>query len=120
MRTFVQNGGTIRYSNTGAEVIPSGAVVILGGLVTVANGTIAPSEEGVCVAEGVHLLPKATGATISAGDRVIWDASAGGFAPSNTTLASGDVTGGAVAWEGAVSTASTVLVKIGFAGAVVP
>lgn len=124
MKTFVQEGGTVRYKNNGAGVIPSGAVVVIGGLLAVAMTDIPPGEEGACAAEGVHLLPKAAGVGIATGDRVVWDVSAlsgaGGFGPSSTTTATGDVTGGAIAWAAAASADAAVLVKIGYPGTLVP
>lgn len=113
---FVQEGGSINWTNgTGAAVV-SGQVVAIGNILGVAAVDIANGATGVVYVEGVFIAPKASGASthdFAQGASIYWDASAAKFEKTGTgTLATGDVSGAAVAWEAALSTDTTFKVKI--------
>lgn len=113
---FVEQGDSLNWTNgTGAEVV-SGQVVAIGNILGVAAVTIANGATGTVYTCGVFTVPKAAGASthdFAQGAAVYWDASEGKFEKTGTgTLATGDISGAAVAWEAAVSTATTAKVKI--------
>jgi len=113
---FVQEGGTISWTNGTGDAVVSGQVVAIGNILGVAAVDIANGAVGTVYVEGVFTCPKASGATthdFAQGAAVYWDASAGKFEKTGTgTLATGDLSGSAVAWEAAASTATTAKIKI--------
>lgn len=61
---------------------------------------------------GVFTCPKVSGAVIAAGERLVWDVSAGAFDDSAATPATGDVSGQSVlAFESAGNGVTTLAVK---------
>lgn len=112
MKNYVQSGNTMTWTNDTGAAVASGDVVVVGNQIGVASVDIADGDAGELSMSGVYELPKATGAAITAGDAVVWDASAGGFAPSSITPATGDVSGACTAWAPAALSATTAMVKI--------
>lgn len=120
MKTYAQEGDSILYTNAGQTTLTAGSVVVIGGLLGVLINDVAAGATGMAMVEGVHAgLPKVSGAVIAAGERVLWDVSAGAFDDAAATPASGDVSGAATAWEAAGNGVATVAVKLnGFGGTV--
>lgn len=56
---YLQDGGTIDFTNTGKESLKAGAVVMVGDLAGVAHDDILPGMTGVLHTRGVFILPKA-------------------------------------------------------------
>ena len=102
-KNFIKNGTTADFVAV-ADVV-SGDVVVLGGLMGVANADVLTGETGVAMIEGVFELPKVTGVAMSQGDFVGYDAASGKM------IAEGG-TGAAYVMADAGETAETVLVKI--------
>jgi len=69
-------GKKIRYTNGGGTTIAAGTTVVQGTLIGVAEKAIAAAAEGNLFVQGVHDLPKATGAgtDLTVGTKVYWDA----------------------------------------------
>ncbi len=107
---YVQPGEVIQY--TAGTDISANTVVRIGNLLGVAAVDIANGETGSVKVTGVHRVPKVSGAVITQGQTVMWDASAGAFDDNAATPATGDVTGqSAVAWEDAGNGVTSMLVK---------
>jgi predicted RecA/RadA family phage recombinase len=114
---YVQEGSVINFTTAGA--VAAGAVVVVGNLLGVALAAASASGQVIAVAvEGVFEVPKAPGAAWTIGLPVVWDASAGNFGTdAAVTQATGDITGGAVAWAAAASGDAVGLVKLTPTGA---
>lgn len=113
---YVQDGNVIQWTNSGSAV-SSGDVVAIGSngdaILGVALVDIANGETGSVQIEGVFDLPKVDAAVIAQGEYVIWDSSAGKFDDNAATPASGDVSDGAIAWEGlGATTSENIKVKL--------
>lgn len=98
---YVQDGRVIQYTNTGAAKT-SGQVIVIGAnndaMLGVAMTDIAATTGvGSVAIQGVFKLPAASAAVIKAGERVMWDVSAGEFDDNLATPAAGDVSEGATA-----------------------
>lgn len=74
-KNYIQNGTTAEFVAT-ADVV-SGQVVVLGGLLGVANGDVLAGETGVAAIEGVFELPKVTGIPMNQGEFINFNASTG-------------------------------------------
>jgi len=115
-KNFIQNGSVINWVNGTGSAVVSGQVVAVGNILGVAAVDIANGDTGTVYVEGVFTVTKADGATthdFAQGASVYWDASVGKFEKEGTgTKATGDISGAAVAWEAAASTATTAKVKI--------
>ena len=106
MKNSVQDGKIINYTVPSATTIAPGSVVIIGGLVGVAQtGGTTGDVITVCLT-GVFTLPKATGA-IAQGAVVYWST-----ANSNVTTTASDNTVIGNAFEAALSAAPTVDVRL--------
>ena len=104
-------GNTIQYANTGSA-ISSGAVVIVGDLVGIAETDIAATTGvGTVNIEGEYEVACNSADVITAGMKLVWDASASEFVDANTP-ATGDNTGGVVAVTAAGSGVTAVNVKL--------
>lgn len=110
--TQVQRGEVIDFVTTGAVAV--GAVIKASHTLGVALKSAAGSGETIPLAvEGVFTVPKVSGNAWVAGEKVIWDVSAGpAFSNSATVAATGDVLGGAVAVAAAASGDTTGVVKL--------
>ena len=110
---FLQVGDTINYSNAGSA-IAAGDVVVMGHTIGIALTDIAAtSGTGAVAVEGVFSgVPKVTAAVFAQGEKLIWDVSAGKFDDSAASPATGDVTGGAVAWVAGANLETTCTIKL--------
>lgn len=111
-RNYIQAGDRIPHIATAA--IASGAVVALGGVLTVALADAAVGQSVEVATRGVWRLPKTAGTAINQGDALYWDVSAGAFAKAGAPAA-GDITG--AAWAAAPAAAAATTVEIYLAGA---
>ncbi len=107
-KNFIKEGKHLAFTASGAK--SSGQAVVLGTLLGVALTAVENSAEGEAAVEGVWELPKASGATINAFSRPIWDVSAGEFIASGA--AEGDLINAVVAVEAAGSGTGTVKAKL--------
>lgn len=108
---FVQEGKVIQWTN-GGTAKSAGDVVVIGKVLGVALVDIGNGESGSVALEGVFTVPKVSAAVIAQGENLTWDASAAAFDDNAATPATGDVTGGgAVAWEAAGNTVTSLKVK---------
>jgi len=105
-QNHVQKGASMPWTNATSADVASGDVVVVGDIIGVAAGDIADGAEGILFIEEVWLLPKAAPLVISQGDKVYFDATAGNVNKTDTDALAG------VCFEGAVSAATTVKVKI--------
>jgi len=97
---LVQSDGVKLWTNGGSAVV-SGGVVVMGNMIGIALVDIAGSATGsVDFTPGRVFsgIPKVTAAVFTAGEKLIWDVSAGKFDDSAASPASGDVTGAVTAW----------------------
>lgn len=103
MASYVQGDCLIDYTPSAA--VAAGDVVVMADLVGVANRPIAANTLGAVSIDGVHSMPKATGA-ISQGAIVYWDATAGNV----TTTSSGNKRAGKAAAAAASADASVSVI----------
>lgn len=117
-KNFVQKGDRITWTNaTGADVASGQLVKVGTSLLGVALVAIASGESGSVAIEGVFSdVAKVSGAVFAKGEKLLWDVSAasgaGAFDDSAATGASGDVMGGAIAWEAGADGETTCTVKL--------
>ncbi len=109
-KNFVQPGDTIEIVATGT--ITSGQVVALSHTLGVALGDAVSGETVAVGVEGVFDVPKVSAAVFAAGEKLLWDASAGAFDDSAATPAAGDILGAAVAVRPGLDTETTARVKL--------
>lgn len=57
MKNFVKNGEVLEIANGGIAIIPSGAVVVMAGLIGIAVANIAVGDTGSVNLEGVYEVP---------------------------------------------------------------
>lgn len=115
-RNIVHQGGpddVMPYTNVTGGDLAAGAVVKLKNsigicLVAIANGAVG----SVAVGGVIRDVPKVSGTAWLQGEKLIWDVSAGKFDASSATPATGDVTGGAIAWLAAASADTTGVIKL--------
>ena len=115
MINYIQQGNRITYTNSSGSTISAGAVVAVGNIIGIACADIANGASGALAIEGVFVVPKASGASghaIAQGEKVLWDTSAAKFDLGWATPATGDISGCCVAVEAAITTATTVKVKL--------
>lgn len=93
MKNYVQDGKVITITAGAAYV--SGQVVALGNVLGIATEAIANGAVGEVCLEGVHTVPKVSGAVIAQGETLTWDVSAAAFDDNAAVPASGDITGAA-------------------------
>jgi predicted RecA/RadA family phage recombinase len=99
-------------NNTGSDVA-AGAVVALKHTIAIALVAIANGAVGsVAVGGVVSGVVKATGHAWAQGEKLNWDVSASAFDYSGATPATGDITGGVIAWLAAASGDTTGTVKL--------
>lgn len=109
--TFKQQGNVIQYAP--AADVSAGSVVKMGNTLGVALVDLVSGVPGSVAIDGVHKLPKVSGAVIKAGESLTWDVSAGAFDDNAATPASGDVTGAAaMAFEDAGNGVTSLAVKL--------
>lgn len=112
---YVEEGNVIQWTN-GGTAKSSGDVVVIGSngdaLIGIALVDIANGATGSVKLDGVFTVPKVSAAVIAQGEYVIWDASAAAFDDNAATPAAGDVSDGAIAWESAGNTVTSIKVKL--------
>lgn len=109
---YVSDGNVINWTNGTGSAVSSGDVVATGHCIGVALVDIADGATGSVALEGVFIVPKVSAAVFTRGEKLIWDASASAFDDSAATPATGDITGGAVAWIAGANTETTCTVKL--------
>lgn len=111
--SYQQEGKVITYANSGSA-IAAGDVVVMGHTIGIALTDIAATTgTGAVAVEGVFSgVPKVTAAVFTQGEKLIWDVSAGKFDDSAATPATGDITGGAVAWVAGAADETTCTIKL--------
>ena len=95
------------WTNGTSADVAAGDVVVAGTLIGIALGDIADGETGEVAIQEVWEVPKAAPLVIAQGDLVYWDVADGNI---NKTATDNVLAG--VAFAGAVSAATTVLVKL--------
>ncbi len=109
---FVQRGDVVNY--TAGANIAAGDVVVMGHTIGVALTDIANGATGAVAIEGVFTVPKVSAAVFAQGEKLIFDVSATppAFDDSAATPATGDITGGAVAFAAGGNGETTCVVKL--------
>ena len=100
MKTYIQRGEVIDWTNDSGSAVVSDEVVVIGDIVGVATVDIAVNAVGAVRIEGVVEIAKVDAAVIAAGEHVDWDVSASEVDDESATSASGDVPDFAIAVEG--------------------
>lgn len=105
------------WTNVSGADVSSGQFIKLGNTMGVALVDIAQNEAGsVAIGGVVSGVAKVSGAVFAQGEKLIWDVSAnsgaGAFDDSAATPATGDVTGGAIAWLAGADGDVTCTVKL--------
>ncbi len=109
----VCDGNVIQWTNGSGSDVASGGVAIVKHCVGVALVDIANGATGAVALDGVFSgIPKVTAAVFVQGEKLIWDTSAGKFDDSAATPATGDITGGCVAWVAGTSSDTTCTIKL--------
>lgn len=115
-RNIVHDGGpgsVIPFTNGTGDDIAVGSIVVLANTIGVALVDIAKAAVGTVQIGGVARdIAKVTGTAWAQGEILVWDKSAAKFNGSGATPASGDVTGGAIAWLSAASGDTTGVIKL--------
>lgn len=117
-KNYESDGNVIQWTNGTAAAVASGQVVKVGpNMLGVALVAIAIGAAGSVAVEGVFTdVPKVSAAVFAQGEKLLFDVSAnsgaGAFDDSAATPASGDVMGGAVAWEAGANTETTCTIKL--------
>lgn len=116
-RNYESDGNVIQWTNGTGSAVASGQVVKVGNLIGVALVALAIGETGSVAVEGVFSgVPKVSGAVFAQGEKLVFDVSAnsgqGAFDDSAATPATGDVTGGAVAWSAGADGETTCTIKL--------
>jgi len=109
---YVSDGNVIQWTNGTGSAVSSGDLVVAGHTLGVALVDIANGASGSVAVEGVFTAPKVSAAVFVQGEKLIYDVSAGAFDDSAATPASGDITGGAVAWIAGANAETTCTVKL--------
>lgn len=105
-------GNVVTWTNGGTAVL-AGAIVVLTNCIGIALVDIANGASGAVAIEGVVSgMPKVTGNAWEQGEKLNWDVSAAAFDYSGATPATGDITGGAIAWAAAASADTTGTIKL--------
>lgn len=114
---YVTEGKVIPWTNTTGAAVAVDQVVKVGSSIGVALGAIAIGGTGSVALEGVFSgVPKVSAAVFAQGEKLVFDVSANGglgaFDDSSATPATGDVTGGAIAWVAGADTETTCTIKL--------
>lgn len=117
-KNYESDGNTIQWTNGTGAAVASGQLVKVGpSMLGVALVALANGATGSVAVEGVFSgVPKVSAAVFAQGEKLIWDVSANGalgaFDDSAASPATGDVTGGAIAWVAGANTETTCTVKL--------
>lgn len=112
---YQQEGGVINWTNGTGAAVAANAVVKMQNMLGVALVAIANGATGAVAVEGVFSgVPKVSAAVFVVGEKLVFDVSATpqAFDDSAATPATGDVTGGAVAWVAGANTETTCTIKL--------
>lgn len=114
---FVTEGKVIPWTNTTGATVAVDQVVKVGTSLGVALNAIAIGAVGSVALEGVFSgVPKVAAAVFVQGEKLVFDISANGglgaFDDSAATPATGDVTGGAIAWVAGANAETTCTIKL--------
>lgn len=113
MNNYQQRGEAIAWVNGTGVAVVAGQVVAVGNMIGVAVEDIAIAATGSVAVEGVFAdIPKVSAAVFVQGEKLIWDASAAEFDDSAATPATGDITGGAIAWVAGANLETTCTIKL--------
>jgi predicted RecA/RadA family phage recombinase len=117
MKTFIQDGKIVNYTNSGSA-LSAGDPVVIGGLLGAAVGDIANGATGpVRIAEVVRMT-KVTATVVAAGDQLDFDVSEQKL-DVGITPASGDLVGCGTAVAAADGSSTTVDILLNVPGATV-
>jgi predicted RecA/RadA family phage recombinase len=106
-------GSVMPWTNGTGSAVAAGDIVVLKHCLGVALVAIAAGAVGsVAVGGVVRDVAKVTGAAWLQGEKLQYDVSASKFAGSGATPATGDITGGAIAWLAAGSSDATGVIKL--------
>ncbi len=107
----VQRDGAVMDYVAGGTIV-SGAVIDMLHCIGVALKDGVSGEVIPVAVEGVFELPKVSAAVFVQGEKLIWDDSAGAFDDSAATPATGDITGGVIAFRAGANAETTCIVKL--------
>lgn len=111
MSRKIQNGEAIEFTNGTGGSLSAGSMAAVGPVVGVVHEDTANSAVGVIKISGIYDLDKADAASITVGDKVVWDASTNSVQANGFTTATGDVTDFGVAME-TLGTTTNARVKV--------
>lgn len=112
---YVQDGMVKNWTNGTGSAVAAGDVVKMQNMLGVAAVDIANGASGAVYVEGVFSgVPKVSAAVFVVGEKLVFDVSATppAFDDSSATPATGDVTGGAVAWVAGANLETTCTIKL--------
>lgn len=114
---YQQRGEVITWTNGTGAAVAAGQLVKVTNMLGVALVDIANGATGSVAVEGVFAgVAKVSAAVFTVGEKLIFDVSAGSgvgaLDDSLATPASGDVTGGCVAWVAGANAETTCTVKL--------
>jgi len=72
-KNYVYSGKSLPWTNNGAETVPGGTVIVLCGIIGVAQGDIPPGFSGQVATEHVWKIKKATAAPLAIGQKCYFD-----------------------------------------------
>lgn len=116
MKNNVCKGERITWTNGTGSAVVSGQLVRVGVLLAIASTNIANGATGELEIGEVYTVPKKASDTITQGQALAYDQSAGNVTNTLGTAASGDLTGVAVAYEAAAASTTTVKVWLPVVG----
>lgn len=112
-RKYQQPGEVINWTNGTGNAVTSGSLVKMGHTLGVALVDIANGASGAVAIEGVFSgIPKVSAAVFVQGEKLVWDVSASAFDDSAAAPATGDVTGGAIAWVAGANLETVCTIKL--------
>jgi predicted RecA/RadA family phage recombinase len=113
-KNYVSDGETIQWTNGTGAAVTSGQLVKVGpNMLGVALVSIPNGGTGSVAVEGVFSgIPKVNGTAFAQGEILTWKAATSSFDGKNATGATGDVKGGAIAWEAAAAAATTCTIRL--------
>lgn len=109
---FVSDGDVLPWTNTTGAAVASGQLLAAGHILGVALETIPAGATGSVAIEGVFTVPKVAAAVFAQGEKLVFDVSVAAVDDSAATPASGDITGGAVAWAAGSNGQATAQIKL--------
>jgi predicted RecA/RadA family phage recombinase len=108
-RTFRQPGAVLNWVNGSGAPVVSGEAIALADIVAIAQVDIPIAGEGAISIEGVHQVPKASGAAWAVGQKIHFNSDTGNFTHTSPTEG---VDNCGVAVEVAASGATVGFVKL--------